>query len=54
MTNYNEKYRLKKVSYIKYLILFKKGHKQIKALFDNNSKLNTMNLDYTQKLGLLI
>ena len=52
--NSNEEVILKKVSCIYYLIQFQKGQKQVRALFDSNSKVNAMNPTFAQKLGFHI
>lgn len=50
--NSNEEVVLKKIPYIYYLIQFQK--EQVIALFDNGSKVNTINSEFAQKLGLYI
>lgn len=43
-----------KMPCIYYLIWFQEDRKQIRALFDNNSKINVMNFNFAKKLGLYI
>ena len=45
---------LDQVPYICYPIWFKKSKVQVQALIDSGSKVNTMTLEYTLKLGLKV
>ena len=40
-----------RVPYIYYPVCFQEGQEQIRALFDNGSKVNAMSLAYTKRLG---
>lgn len=51
VTNNNEVFVLKKILYIKYPVKFQKKYEQIKALFNNSSKVNFISFDFTWKLG---
>ena len=54
VTDSSEEVMLKKVLYIKYLVQFQGGQKQIKALLNSANKVNAMNPNYTWNLGLKI